>query len=62
MQITRVLRQADFIETAVENVFHALRDGGLLVIAIVLLFLANLRAALITLRPFPCPCSRRCSS
>ena len=53
MQITPVLRQADFIETAVENVFHALRDGGLLVIAIVLLFLANLRAACITLTAIP---------
>ena len=48
-----MLRQADFIETAVENVFHALRDGGLLVIAIVLLFLANLRAACITLTAIP---------
>jgi CzcA family heavy metal efflux pump len=53
MQITPVLRQADFIEIAVENVFHALRDGGILVIAIVLLFLANLRAACITLTAIP---------
>jgi CzcA family heavy metal efflux pump len=53
MQITRVLRQADFIEVAVANVFHALRDGGLLVIAIVLLFLGNLKAAGITLTAIP---------
>src|SRR4029453_6318990 len=53
MQITRVLRQADFIETAVENVFHALCDGGMLVMVIVLLFLANLRAAFITLTAIP---------
>ncbi|MGE3540747.1 MAG: efflux RND transporter permease subunit [Candidatus Tectimicrobiota bacterium] len=53
MQITRVLRQADFIEVAVTNVLHALRDGGLLVIAIVLLFLGNLRAACITLTAIP---------
>ena len=49
----RVLRQADFIEVAVTNVFHALRDGGILVMAIVLLFLANLRAAFITLTAIP---------
>ena len=48
MHVLRVLRQADFIEVAVTNVFHALRDGGILVMAIVLLFLANLRAACIT--------------
>jgi Cu/Ag efflux pump CusA len=53
MQILRVLRQADFIEVAVANVFHALRDGGILVVAIVLLFLANLRAAFITLTAIP---------
>ena len=53
MQMTPVLRQADFIEIAVENVFHALRDGGILVMAIVLLFLANIRAACITLTAIP---------
>jgi CzcA family heavy metal efflux pump len=53
MQMLRVLRQADFIEVAVANVFHALRDGGILVMAIVLLFLANLRAACITLTAIP---------
>ena len=34
----RLLRQADFIETGVKNVTHALRDGSLLVILIVGLF------------------------
>ena len=53
MQIVRVLRQADFIEVAMANVFHALRDGGILVVAIVFLFLANLRAAFITLTAIP---------
>ena len=53
MQVLRVLRQADFIEVAVTNVLHALRDGGILVMAIVLLFLANLRAACITLTAIP---------
>ena len=49
----RIFRQADFIEVAVDNVMTALRDGGILVIAVVLLFLANLRAAAITLTAIP---------
>jgi Cu/Ag efflux pump CusA len=49
----RIFRQADFIEVAVENVIRALRDGGLLVVAVVVLFLANLRAAAITLTAMP---------
>jgi CzcA family heavy metal efflux pump len=49
----RIFRQSDFIEVAVNNVVDALRDGGILVILIVLLFLANLRAAAITLTAMP---------
>jgi CzcA family heavy metal efflux pump len=49
----RIFRQADFIEVAVDNVVRALRDGGILVILVVLLFLANLRAAAITLTAMP---------
>jgi len=49
----RIFRQADFIEVAIENVIAALRDGGILVIVVVLLFLANLRAAAITLTAIP---------
>jgi CzcA family heavy metal efflux pump len=49
----RIFRQSDFIEVAVENVVNALRDGGLLVVVIVILFLANLRAAAITLTAIP---------
>jgi CzcA family heavy metal efflux pump len=49
----RIFRQADFIEVAVDNVVKALRDGGILVIIVVLLFLANLRAAAITLTAMP---------
>ncbi|MBM3818326.1 MAG: efflux RND transporter permease subunit [Acidimicrobiia bacterium] len=49
----RIFRQADFIEVAVQNVVNALRDGGLLVVVIVVLFLANLRAAAITLTAMP---------
>jgi CzcA family heavy metal efflux pump len=49
----RVFRQADFIQVAVDNVAHALRDGSLLVVIIVVAFLANLRAATITLLAIP---------
>lgn len=49
----RIFRQADFIEVAVRNVLHALRDGAVLVIVIVLVFLANIRATLITLTAMP---------
>src|SRR6187401_2013746 len=49
----RIFRQSDFIEVAVDNVVRALRDGGILVIVIVLLFLANLRAGAITLTAMP---------
>jgi len=49
----RIFRQADFIEVAVDNVMKALRDGGILVIIVVLAFLANFRAAAITLTAIP---------
>jgi CzcA family heavy metal efflux pump len=49
----RIFRQSDFIEVAVRNVVAALRDGGLLVVLIVVLFLANMRAAAITLTAIP---------
>jgi CzcA family heavy metal efflux pump len=49
----RIFRQADFIEVAVDNVVKALRDGGILVVVTVLLFLSNLRASAITLTAIP---------
>jgi CzcA family heavy metal efflux pump len=49
----RIFRQSDFIEVAVDNVIEALRDGGLLVVIVVLAFLANVRAAAITLTAIP---------
>lgn len=48
-----LLRQADFIETSLLNLLHALRDGALLVVAIIGLFLLNLRATAITLTALP---------
>jgi CzcA family heavy metal efflux pump len=49
----RIFRQSDFIEVAINNVVTALLEGGILVVVVVLLFLANLRAAAITLTAMP---------
>ncbi len=48
-----LLRQADFIETAVGNVTTALRDGALLVAMVVLMFLVDIRATIISLAALP---------
>ena len=54
MEIDRnVFRQADFIEVSIHNVVAALRDGAILVVGIVLLFLASLRATGITVLAIP---------
>jgi CzcA family heavy metal efflux pump len=48
-----IFRQADFIDIAIRNLMAALRDGIVLVIIVVLVFLANLRASVITLLAIP---------
>ncbi len=48
-----LFRQAGFISIAVRNVLHALRDGGILVVLIMFLFLASVRATVITLTAIP---------
>ncbi|MDQ2075891.1 efflux RND transporter permease subunit [Marinimicrobium sp. ABcell2] len=48
-----LFRQADFIELGINNLATALRDGALLVIAIVFAFLASARATLVTVTVIP---------
>lgn len=48
-----LMRQADFIRTAVRNVTVAIRDGAVLLIVIMALFLFNVRAMLISLTALP---------
>ena len=49
----RLFRQADFIETSIANLMAALRDGAILVIAIVYAFLISARSTAITLIALP---------
>src|SRR5439155_8663964 len=49
----QVFRQGDFIARSLENLTSALRDGAVLVVIVVVLFLMNGRAAVITLLAIP---------
>lgn len=52
-QLSTVYSQKSFIDRAIANVVEALRDGGILVVVILFLFLMNLRTTFITLTAIP---------
>ncbi len=53
IHIEPMYEQKAFIDRAIENVVHALRDGALLVVIILFLFLMNVRTTFITLTAIP---------
>jgi len=50
---TKIFRQADFIETSINNVQRALIEGGIFVVIILFVFLGSFRTTLISLLAIP---------
>lgn len=53
LRILPLYAQKSFIDRAIDNVIEALRDGGILVVIILFLFLMNFRTTFITLTAIP---------
>ena len=53
VQLVPTYEQRDFIDYSVDNVIEAVRDGALLVVIVLFLFLFNLRTTVITLTAIP---------
>lgn len=53
IRIAPMYSQSSFIDRAIHNVIEALRDGGILVVVILFLFLMNFRTTFITLTAIP---------
>ncbi len=49
----RIFKQADFIETAVENVVEAIRDGAIWVVVVLFIFMWNFRTSVSSLIAMP---------